>query len=149
MVWQQVRVQAWEVDVNLCWFRPIAAGSRVPSSWQRLMLGYGSRSVKSWPPDLRTSDRWPRPWPRSCVEMNFHVEMDSCEASKVSISRKESIWKDTQAGSEREVLSPGSLNLLLHRAFLLSFLWPFTLLCLVLIYLVRCQDPPKCGVCVS
>ena len=46
------------------------------------------------------------------------------------------MWIDTRADSEKELRLRGSLNHL-HGAFLLGFLWPIILLCLVLsLYLV-------------
>ena len=55
-----------------------------------------------------------RPWPHSSVEMNFHVEMESCEASTVFIRRKKSPYGKTPRQAQREsVLSLGWFELLL------------------------------------
>ena len=86
-----------------------------------------------------------RPWPHSCVEMNFHVEMESCEASKVFIRRKKSPYGKTHRQAQREsVLSSGWFELLLgdissgfplaiHLALLGSDIFGAS------------QEPPKCA----
>lgn len=54
----------------------------------------------------------------------------------------------TWVGSERQLHPHGGLNHF-HGAFLLGFLWPVILLCLVPSpYLVYLQDPPMCA-CIS
>ena len=65
--------------------RPAAAWSRISVPGQRLKSGRGSESAESSP-----LDQWPatRPWAVSCVEMNFHRETESSEASKVFTRRK-------------------------------------------------------------
>ena len=80
-----------------------------------------------------------RSWPLSCVEMNFHIETESSEAGNVFIRRKKStVCIDGHMGRLKEscAFSLFGLNHLCG-AFLLGFLWPVILLCLVLsLYLV-------------
>ena len=104
-------------------------------------------AVRALNPSHHTArDQWPvtSPWPVSCVEMNFHIETESSETSKVFIRRKrvQYMWIDTQVGSERESLPRGSLYHF-YGAFLLGFLRPIILLCLVLsLYLVYLRVLP-------
>ena len=72
-----------------------------------------------------------RPWPVSCVEMNFHIESESSETSVIRKKKSTYVWIDTRAGSERESRPHSSLNHF-YGAFLPGFLWPIILLCLVL-----------------
>ena len=88
------------------------------------------------PSHQTTRDQWPvtRPWPLSCVEINFHKETESSEASKVFIRRKKStVHVDGHTGRlrERESRPRGSLNHF-YGPFLPGFLWPIALFCLVL-----------------
>ena len=69
-----------------------------------------------------TRDQWPvtRPWAVSCVERNFHIEMESSETSVVFIRRK-TVHVARHTGGPRESCPRGSLNHF-YGAFLLGFL---------------------------
>ena len=48
-----------------------------------------------------------RPWPVSCVEINFHIDMESSEASKAFIRRKVStVYVDRHMDGLRERFVP-------------------------------------------
>ena len=83
----------------------LEAGFQFPG--QRLKFGQGSENAESEPLDHPA--QWPvtRPWPVSCVEMNFHVEVESSETSKVFIRRKKStVPVDRHMGGLRERVAP-------------------------------------------
>ena len=70
--------------------------------------------------------------------------MESSETSKVFIRRKrvQYVWTDIQVDCERESHPHGSLNHL-YGTFLLGFLWPIILICLVQsLYLVHLRILP-------
>ena len=68
--------------------------------------------------------------------------------------RVQYLWRDTQADSGKvpELLShgpSGSLNYF-YGVFLLGFLWPIILICLVQVYQIGAsQDSPMCVACIS
>ena len=75
--------------------------------------------------------------------MNFHKEMESCEASNVFRGERVQVDRHTRVVSKRESCPPGSLNHL-HGAFLSSLLWPIILLYLGLSpYLVYLRVLPR------
>ena len=45
-----------------------------------------------------------RPWPVSCVEMNFHIETESHEVSKVFIRLESTVCVDRHTGALRLAL---------------------------------------------
>ena len=69
---------------------------------QRLKSGCSSESSESKPLDHHR--QWPvaRPWPVSCVVMNFLVKMEGSKTSTY-YQEKGHMWIDTQADSERVV----------------------------------------------
>ena len=90
--------------------------------WLLLSVAFACSSLKhglvSWPEIevrpwqwehwlLTTRPRWPvtRPWPIRCVEVNFHIEMESSETSKVFIRRKRA-HVDRHMGGLRERVMP-------------------------------------------
>ena len=107
---------------------PAATWSRISIPGQR---GWDQAAVVRVlnPGCSTTRDRWPvtRPSCVSCVEMNFYIEMESSEASKVFIRKKKSTVHVGRQGL-REWRPCASLNYF-YGAFLLGFLWPIILLC--------------------
>ena len=104
--------------------------ARVPVPGQEQRSGLGSESMESQSIDSQgpvASDKTLR---IICVEINFHIETESREISKVFIRRKKNIYGQTHRQAQRE-LHTHRLN---HSqgVFLLDFLWPVILLCPVL-----------------
>ena len=101
-------------------------------------------------PTTRPPEPVARPWPVSCVQMNFHIEMESGETSQVFTRRKKNsthmwidICVDIDVGGLRQLCACGSFNHWFEA--LLSFLWPIILICLVLSPYLAYQDPPTCA----
>ena len=70
-------------------------------------MGGGSESPESWPPDHQGPMDSDKALTRRCVEMSFHIETESSEASKVFIRRKNSTVRvDRHTGGLRERVAP-------------------------------------------
>ena len=107
---------------------PAATWSRISIPSQRDWDHSGVVRVLN-PGHLTTRDQYPvtRPSCVSCVEMNFYIEMESSEASKVFIRKKKSTVRVSRH-TGWEWRPCGSLNYF-YGAFLLGFLRPVILLC--------------------
>ena len=71
---------------------------------QELKSGPAARALNPRPPDQQ--NQWPvkKPWPVGFVEMNFHKELESSEASKVFREEKLHVDRHTRVVSESHAL---------------------------------------------